>query len=61
MERRRQFHGALAADTITAADTAERNASSLHGLEQRLHVHDLDLEVLRLAVSVGELDIVRRR
>ena len=61
VECRRQFHGALTTDTIAAADAAERNASALHGLEQGLHVHDLNLEVLGLAVSVGKLDIVGSR
>ena len=61
MEGRRQFHGALTTNTITATYAAERNTSSLHGIEQRLHVHDLNLEVLGLAVGVGELDIVGSR
>ena len=61
MEGRRQLHDALTANAIATADTAKRNASPLHGLKEGLHVHDFNLEVLRFAVSVSELDIVRSR
>ena len=61
MEGRRQLHDALTTNAIATADTAKRNASPLHGLKEGLHVHDFNLEVLRFAVSVSELDIVRSR